>query len=356
MACGGSDDSAELAQALDRVRQQGVPGVQVVVTEDVADTFHADGVGDLATGSPIPDDGRIRIASNTKTFVATVMLQLVDEGKVGLDIPVERYLPGMIAGNGYDGNRITVRNLLQHTGGIPNYIDPEKIAKSIGNRDRQPFDAEQVVRETLRTKAPLGEPGAKMEYSNTGYLLAGMVIERVGGRSIGTEIIERIIEPAGLTSTYYPEPGESTLREPYIHGYDTVDGKLTDVTELDAYGIGGADGALVSTGADLNRFLIALLGGRLLPPHLLAEMKSTVPTDLPLPGLRGVGLGLFRFETSCGSQVWGHGGGAPGFGTVGGVTPDGRAVTLTANHMPPTERAMTAMSAARDVALCAEQP
>ncbi|MFE7719087.1 serine hydrolase domain-containing protein [Nocardia rhizosphaerihabitans] len=346
--------SAEFTQAMDRILQERVPGVQVVVTADGKHTFHTAGVGNVATGGLISEDAYLRIASNTKTFVATVILQLVEEGKVGLDVPVERYLPGVIAGNGYDGNRITVRNLLQHTGGLPNYIDPEKIAKSIGNRYRQPFDAEQVVRETLRANVPLGEPGTKTAYSNTGYLLAGLVVERVSGQSIGTEISKRIIEPLGLTSTYYPEPGESTLRAPHMYGYDIVDGKLTDVTELDDYGVGGADGALVSTGADLNRFFIALLAGRLLPPHRLAEMKSTVPSDLPIPGLRGIGLGLFRYETSCGSEFWGHGGGAPGFGTIGGVTADGRAVTLIANYVPPSEQAMTAMGVARDAALCAK--
>ncbi len=326
----------------------------MVSTADGKDTFHAAGVGNVETGAPIAEDAHIRIASNTKSFVATVVLQLVAEGKVGLDVPVERYLPGVVAGNGYDGNRITVRNLLQHTAGLPNYIDPEKMAKSLGNRYRQPFDTEQVVRETLREKAPLGAPGAKVEYSNTGYLLAGLVVERVTGRSIGTELSKRIIEPLGLASTYYPAPGESTLRAPHLHGYDMVDGKLTDVTELDDYGIGGADGALVSTGADLNKFFIALLGGRLLTPPLLAEMKSTVPADLPLPGLRGVGLGLFRYQTSCGSEFWGHSGGAPGFGTVGGVIPDGRAVTLTVNFLPPSEQVLTAIGAARDIALCAK--
>ncbi|MFD3459175.1 serine hydrolase domain-containing protein [Nocardia fluminea] len=346
--------SAEFTQAMDRILQERVPGVQVVVTADGKHTFYTAGVGNVATGGLISEDAYLRIASNTKTFVATVILQLVEEGKVGLDVPVERYLPGVISGNGHDGNRITVRNLLQHTGGLPNYIVPEKIAKSIGNRHRQPFDAEQVVRETLRTNAPLGEPGTQTAYSNTGYLLAGLVVERVSGHSIGTEISKRIIEPLGLTSTYYPEPGESTLRAPHLHGYDVVDGKLTDVTELDDYGVGGADGALVSTGADLNRFFIALLAGQLLPPHRLAEMKSTVPSDLPLPGLRGIGLGLFRYETSCGSEFWGHGGGAPGFGTIGGVTADGRAVTLIANYMPPSEQAMTAMGVARDAALCAK--
>ncbi|MGW0249575.1 serine hydrolase domain-containing protein [Nocardia goodfellowii] len=358
VACGRADEPpapppAELAQALDRVLREQVPGVQIVVTEDGTDIVYSAGVGDVATAAPIPDDARIRIASNTKAFIATVMLQLVDEGKVGLEIPVEHYLPGIVAGNGYDGTRITVRNLLQHTAGLPNYIDPDKMAKSIGNRYRQPFDAEEEVRETLRTKAPLAEPGALMEYSNTGYLVAGLVIERVAGRSIGAELRKRIIEPLGLASTYYPEPGESILRAPALHGYDMVEGKLTDVTELDDYGIGGADGALVSTGADLNRFFLALLSGRLLPAGLLAEMQRTVPTELPLPGLRGAGLGLFRYETSCGTQFWGHGGGAPGFGTLGGATPDGRAVTLTANFMPSAEQALTALGAARDAAFCA---
>ncbi|WP_433206314.1 serine hydrolase domain-containing protein [Nocardia sp. CA-107356] len=357
-ACGRSDDpapraySAELTQAIDRILQQSVPGLQMVVTENGHNSFRAAGVGDLATGQPFSDDARIRIASNTKTFVATVVLQLVGEGKIDLDGPIERYLPGLLQGNGYAGNRITVRNLLQHTAGIPNYIDPAKLSKSVGNRHHQPLEADQVVRETLQTKAALGEPGTRMEYSNTSYLLAGMLIERVTGRTVQTEITERIIEPLHLTSTYYPEPGESTLRTPYAHGYDLVDGQLTEATELDAYGVGGADGALVSTGAELNRFFLALLDGRLLPPQLLSEMKRTVPSDLPLPGLQGAGLGLFRYELSCGLEVWGHGGSAPGFVTTGGVTADRRAVTLTTNLQPPTAQFVAALGDARDAAIC----
>ncbi|MGW4771790.1 serine hydrolase domain-containing protein [Nocardia sp. NPDC004278] len=360
---GTSDDSnattaaepPELRSALDDAVRQGIPGVQVVITQDGRDRAVTSGAADTTSGRAFALDDRIRIASNTKSFVATVMLQLVGEGKIELDAPVERYLPGFVHGNGYDGHRITVRNLLQHTAGLADYIEPEKMAKSAGNLHRQPFDAATLVGEVLATKPPLAEPGERMIYSNAGYLLAGLVIEQVTGRPIGTEITTRIIQPLELASTYYPEPGETALRGSHAHGYLVIDGQRTDATELDPYGIGGADGAIVSTGADLNRFFTALLGGRLLAPHLLDEMQRTVPADALQPGAQA-GLGLMRIPVSCGTEVWGHGGATLGFATRGGVTADGVAVTVTANLLPQPTEAATAMKAAFDAAVCPPEP
>ncbi|MFI7000980.1 serine hydrolase domain-containing protein [Nocardia sp. NPDC050175] len=339
-------------RALDAVVRAGLPGAQVVVTERDRDWIATSGVGDLATGARFPDNGHIRIGSNTKTFTATVLLQLVAEGKVGLDAPVERYLPGVVQGFGNDGTRITVRNLLQHTSGLP---DMEQLLSKAPQPDLarmrwQRFDAADVVRQVLTLPSRFA-PGAKAEYSNTNYLLIGMLIERVTGQPIAAEITRRIIEPLGLRETYYPAPGENGLRDPHPLGYAEFDGRLVDYTDFDPSWAGAA-GAMISTGAELNRFFIALLAGKLLPPAQLAEMKrNPLPFDR-MPGA-GYGLGLIHYPVPCGKEVWGHGGSISGFRTRNGVTADGRAVTIVVNQVLDSGPSDDAVLKAFDAAVCA---
>ncbi|WP_233434192.1 serine hydrolase domain-containing protein [Nocardia yamanashiensis] len=346
---GRSEIVGELGALVDR---HGLPGAQVVVSDRGGSWVASAGVGDVEQRTPFPDEGRVRIGSNTKTFTATVILQLVAEGKVDLDAPVERYLPGVVRGQGFDGNRITIRNLLQHTSGLPEYgelIDPQLRANPLTQ-----FDTGELVRRALALPAVF-EPGAQWSYSNTNYLVAAMVIEQVTASTIDRQITSRIIEPLGLRATYYPARGETVLRDPHPSGYLLVDGKQTDITRLEVSGAGAA-GAMVSTGADLNTFFTALLSGRLLPPAQLAEMKRTVTIDAPGPPL-GYGLGLMHRELSCGKDTWGHGGDIDGFQTRGGVTADGRAVTVSVNQIPSDldaiDEIITDIMKVVDTALCA---
>ncbi|MFB9909010.1 serine hydrolase domain-containing protein [Allokutzneria oryzae] len=335
----------ELARALDHlVRVGGVPGAQAVVSERGRSREVASGAGDLRTGRPFPHQAHVRIGSNTKTFVATVVLQLVAEGRVRLDTAVEQYLPGVVRGNGNDGTRITVRHLLQHTSGLPDYLE---LVNPLRDRWRH-FEAAELVKTALTLRSHF-EPGAKWEYSNTNYVLTGMLIEKMTGRSAAEEITRRIITPLGLAATYYPLPHETGVRGPHPRGYQEIDGRRVDFTEQDP-SWGGAAGAMVSTGADVNRFFASLLAGRLLPPALLEEMKRTVPADV-FPGA-AYGLGLIRIPVSCGKEFWGHGGSIPGFRTRGGATADGRAVNVTVNQVLPTEQANAAVMRAVDTAVC----
>jgi len=354
------DDAAraQIVRALNAVTQRGLPGAQVVITGPGVDWTATSGVGDLRTGAPFPAHAEVRIGSNTKTFVSTVLLQLVAEGKVDLDAPVERYLPGVIRGNGNDGNHITIRELLQHSSGLPEYLAPEDPSNPQQANAaqlqlspatlRQHYTTQELVTHAL-TMPPQFEPGAKSVYTNTNYLVAGMVIERVTGQSVAAQIDRRILTPLGMRGTYFPRDGDIGIRDPHPHGYFTVDGKPVDVTEFDTSWAGAA-GAMVSTGADLNRFFTALLNGKLLPAAQLAQMQQTRPNDR-LPG--GYGLGLARLPVSCGAQVWGHGGDVPGFETMDGVRADGRAVTVTVNGTPPDERGYDTVVKAFDTAMCA---
>ncbi|MEV6912065.1 serine hydrolase domain-containing protein [Amycolatopsis sp. NPDC051071] len=324
------------------------PGGQVVVTEHGRSREVARGSGDLRTGKPFPRESRIRIGSNTKTFVAAVVLQLVAEGKVNLDAPIERYLPGVVRGEGNDGTRISVRQLLQHTSGLPDYV---RVTDIYANRWKS-VEAGKLIKAAMTLK-PDFAPGTGWTYSNTNYILAGLLVEKVTGKPVSTEITRRIITPLRLENTYYPRPGDTGIKGPHPRGYETTEtGALIDYTEQNP-SWGGAAGAMISTGEDLNRFFTALLAGRVVPPAQLAEMKRTV-ASAEQPG--GYGLGLIRNLTSCGKDLWGHGGSIPGFRTRGGVTTDGRAVNVTVNQIVPEQNGSADVLKVADVAICGTHP
>ncbi|MEU4317452.1 serine hydrolase domain-containing protein [Nocardia fluminea] len=346
---------AEIAAALNNAVRQGYPGAQAVITENGHTWTVAAGVADLATGRPFSDDDRLRIASNTKPFVATVMLQLVAEGKVELDAPVERYLPGVVHGPGIDGNRITIRNLLQHTSGLPEYAAefgaPPKPGQVAGLTEQVRWgttDTAEVIRNVLTAPADF-EPGAQWAYSNTNYAIAGMVIEQITGNPVGTEITHRVIVPLGLHNTYYPNPDEIDIRGPHPKGYTEIDGVRVDYTSQNVSWAGAA-GAMVASGADLNHFFLALLDGQLLPPAQLAEMKNVRPTGVD--STWAYGLGLARMTMSCGNELWGHTGGLSGTVTYGGVVlTTGRAITIALNQDLMDDRSREG-SRAFDAAAC----
>ncbi|MEV5198445.1 serine hydrolase domain-containing protein [Streptomyces sp. NPDC053720] len=304
------------------------------------------GVGDLRTGAKVPKDGQVRAGSNTKAFTAVVTLQLVAEKKLALDAPVDTYLPGLLRGEGIDGRHITIRQLLQHTSGLPEYLDKGAVLK-----DRQRYyEPRELLDSALAQKAHFS-PGAKWEYNNTNYLVAGLIIQKVTGRPLGEEINRRIVDRIGLRHTYFPTPGDMTIREPHAKGYhrDAADSPWRDVTELDP-SWGWAAGAVITTNSDLNRFYTALLDGKLLPPAQLAQMRTTVPAEARGPGVR-YGLGLTSTPLSCGGVYWGHGGTALGYRTRGGVTEDGRAAGIAVTTAP-TGAASQRVEAAVDTALC----
>ncbi|MFJ2804893.1 serine hydrolase domain-containing protein [Kitasatospora sp. NPDC087271] len=328
------------------VRDDGLPAALAGVQgRDGRTRTYTAGVGDVTTRAKVPVDGQVRIGSNTKTFTAVVVLQLVGEGKIGLDEPVESYLPGLVRGDGIDGRHITVRQLLQHTSGLPDYegyIDEP----SIQHRYFEPRDLLDIA---FQHKADFA-PGASFKYSSTNYVLAGLVVQKVTGRPIAEQIDQRIIKPLGLRHTYYPAQGDRTIREAHPQGYlkDATDGHLIDFTELDP-SAGGAAGQMISTNSDINQFFTALLGGRLLQPAQLAQMRTTVPIG---DSGAAYGLGLISRPLSCGGVYWGHGGDIPGYETRGGATDDGRAVNIAVTTVPPDAAGSEHVENVVDTALC----
>ncbi|MEU7552817.1 serine hydrolase domain-containing protein [Streptomyces sp. NPDC044571] len=327
------------------VRSDGLPAALASVKEREGRTrTYTAGVGDLATGSKVPKDGQVRIGSNTKVFTAVVVLQLVGEGKIGLDAAVDTYLPGLVRGEGIDGRRITVRQLLQHTSGLPNYTD------HLGD-DVRYFEPRELLDIALRHKADFA-PGTQWGYSNTNYVLAGLIIQKVTGRPLAKEMDQRIIKRIGLRHTYFPAPGDTTIREPHPRGYyrASPDAPLRDVTDTDP-SWGWAAGQLISTTSDLDQFFTALLAGHLLPAAQLAEMRTTVPAEYFGSGAR-YGLGLVSKPLSCGGVYWGHGGSIPGYETRGGATDDGRAADIAVTVQGAEESAVERVESVVDTALC----
>lgn len=349
-------DRAGFQRRLDRlVQRTGLPGAIATVRDaDGRVRTWTSGTSDLRTGADFPDDARVRIASNTKTFTATVVLQLVGEGEIDLDAPVERYLPGVVRGAGHHGREITVRHLLQQTSGLPDY-DALVIEAggSLGSVLHTYFEPYELLAAALDTKGRFA-PGEEWEYSNTNYVLLGLLVQRVTGRPIGEEITRRIIRPLELRDTYWPAAGEQHIRGPHPRGYlsEEPGAPWRDATRMDP-SLGWAAGQLVSTPADLGTFMAALLDGRLLEPAQLAEMRETVraPHFDAEPGWR-YGLGLARKRLDCGIVGWGHGGDIQGFETRNLVTDDGRWAVVAVTGLPTTLEMVAEVSETVDDLIC----
>ncbi|MEV6548087.1 serine hydrolase domain-containing protein [Streptomyces sp. NPDC051597] len=316
-------------QAMDAAVADGVPGV-VGRAEDGGRVWNGDaGVADLRTGRERRAEDRYRIGSITKTFVATVVLQLEAEGRLSLDDTVDHWLPGVVRGHGHDGTRITLRQLLNHTSGIYSYTEDEDFGQRVFGTDflRHRYDSytPRQLTDIAMKHAPDFAPGASWHYSNTNFILAGMVIEKATGHSYATEIERRVLGPLGLRATSLPGT-DARMPKPSGRAYSKLSEKTTgrtyDVTALNP-SVGGSAGEMVSDSADLNRFYRALLTGKLLPRRQLAEMTTTVPVGPDHPEGR-YGLGLMTTTLPCGVAVWGHDGGIHGSSSMALTTKDGR--------------------------------
>ncbi|WP_371493493.1 beta-lactamase family protein [Kitasatospora sp. NBC_00374] len=300
----GSLDAAVAAM----VKQGGASAALGAVREGSRPTWKgAAGTSDVATGAPVDENGRFRIGSVTKAFVSTVVLQLVGEHRLGLDDPIERFLPGEVP----NGAAVTVRQLLNHTSGLPNHTDDPAFdftKPDWAERGRwKDYRAQDLV-DIANRFPPLAAPGTAWNYSNTNYVLAGMIIAKVTGHTWNEEVDRRIVRPLGLTHTSMPV-SSPFIPGPHAHGYLQLPAGPADVT-LENPSWAGPAGGGISTTADLNRFIAALLGGKLLRPAELAEMQRTTG----LGDGKDYGLGLQRYDTPCG-LYWGLTGGIPGYHT-----------------------------------------
>ncbi|MFD7497324.1 serine hydrolase domain-containing protein [Streptomyces sp. NPDC059832] len=302
---------ATRAALRDVVEKGGQPGVAAKTLDGRSSWYGAAGHADTATGRERSPGDHFRGASITKTFIATVLLQLEAEGKLSLDDSVETWLPGLVRGNGYDGSRITLRQLLNHTSGIANHTsDPEFVHDAAGpGFPEHRYDThtpEELVAVALKYP-PRPDPEKAPSYSNTNFVIAGMVIEKAAGHTYAQEATRRIIRPLKLRGTSFPGTAPQ-LPDPHPVGYsrfhqDAPDAEIHDATEQNMTWL-GASGDIISTTGDLNRFQRALMRGELLPQAQMKEMLAEVSAS----NGTGYGLGVEFAELSCGVKVVGKSG------------------------------------------------
>ncbi|MGW5158724.1 serine hydrolase domain-containing protein [Nonomuraea wenchangensis] len=334
-AADGPDRQA-LGQTLDAVTAAGMYGIYSQVRDGGWTWKGASGVADVGTGRPVRPDMVHRIGSITKTFVSVAILQQVERGTIELDAPVGRYLPDLVPGE--RGRRITVRMLLNHTSHIADYIVPafpsllEGSVKSLeDNRFRRVAPKELVKMGLAGT--PTGEPGATPgSYSNTNYVLAGLLLEKVTRTDAADHITRHVIRKAGLRHTSFPRTPH--IPGPHSGAYESWYGFFDPPRDFSVYDMSwaGTAGAITSTMDDLNRFYRALLRGELLGPAQLAEMRTTVPVRAG-GGVVDYGLGIYAIDLpSCG-RFWGHDGGVFGMATQSLSSEDGeRQVSIGVNR------------------------
>jgi D-alanyl-D-alanine carboxypeptidase len=290
-----------------------LPGVIVYLRQgDREPWIAAAGVADIATGAKLTVDARFRGGSSLKSLVAAVVLQLVEEGALSLDDTMTRYLPPDVTGRFANSHRITVRMLLNHTAGVPEWLTEGARAQIVANPAKV-WDVSEFLDMAAAQPVPFA-PGQGWGYSNTDYNLLGLIIERVTGKPWREAVTTRIIMPIGLTGTSLPEPGGPGLDGSFMHGYGLVGGKVADFSIVDSSMAGAAGGAaLVTTVQDLAGFLAALRAGQLFrKPTTFADMATFV--DAPdVGGQVGYGLGLQKYLLPGGVALIGHLGGTAGY-------------------------------------------
>jgi D-alanyl-D-alanine carboxypeptidase len=334
----GSQSEPNLQDAADRlIETSDIPAVITLVEVDGHRTVVVAGDAEIGVRKARPED-RFWVGSITKSFVAVVVMQLVDEGRLHLGDRVDALLPGRLR----HGGRIRLANLLNHTSGLPEYmlLDPWRTA--VARNPRVVISPGRLV--SAAGRGPLGfPPGSQASYSNTNYLVLAEIVRRITGRPLVAAFRERIFTPLGLGATTY-QPGRRIVTDDQLHGYDVDPIPPVDTSE-NTYGGPWADGGIVSNARDLAVFFGALLRGQLVVPRLLARMETIVPRS------HGEGMGLYRLNNPCGEFLYGHTGGTPGFVTFAAGSRDGRRLYVVDWSGVSTE-AIAAMDEYLDDLLC----
>lgn len=318
-------DDAGLQAVLHTALSQGAPGAMVRVDDNGTVHRLSEGVADRATGRAITTTDRFRVGSVTKSFSAVVLLQLVDEGRLDLDASVNTYLPGLLP-----DDRITVRQVMSHRSGLYDYTN-DMFAQTVPGFEsvrNKVFSYQDLVTLSLK-HGVTNAPGAAYSYSNTNFVVAGMLIEKLTGHSVATEYQHRIFTPLNLTDTFYVHP-DTAIPGTHANGYLTPDeagGALVDSTEQTVSWAQSA-GAIISSTQDLDTFFSALMSGQLMSAAQLTQMQQWTTVN----STQGYGLGLRRRDLSCGISVYGHTGTVQGYYTYAFASKDGkRSVTALAN-------------------------
>jgi D-alanyl-D-alanine carboxypeptidase len=348
----GVPDPDRLQPLLDEVVRAGAPGAAMFARDAEGEWDGSSGMAAVGGRDLDPDD-HFRVGSVTKTYVATAVLQLVEQRRLGLADTVEQRLPGLLP----YGSRVTLRQLLDHTSGVPDYLAAAPLGDywTHGPGSARAWRPRELVG-LVAAAPPAFEPGSSWGYSNTNYVLLGLMIERVTGLPLGAELDRGILRPLGLDETTFPI-NEQEIPADRSQGYSAplgpdgrpTAGALVDVTSFNPSITWGA-GNMISSVEDVADFYSALLSGRLLSPELLAEMKRAVPTGV---AGAGYGTGLVRAELPCG-PAYGHTGGIFGFNTIALSSEDAgvQVVAFMNVFQPPSPAAADALQRAAVDAYC----
>ncbi|MFI0714718.1 serine hydrolase domain-containing protein [Streptomyces inhibens] len=326
-------DPAELNAAMENVHRAGVPGLFAEVRDGDQVWRGAAGVADVATGRPVTADMRHRVGSITKTFTAAAVLQQVESGRIGLDMPIGRYLPRLVPGE--RGDAITVRMLMNHTSGFPEYLPyaypslkaypviADTRPQSLEDHRFTRFDPNELIEMGVTApavRAPGDTPGV---YSNTNYLLLGQLLEEVTGTTAEQYITRNVIERAGLQDTGFP--AGLYVDGPHSQIYEAWFGMIDPPRDYSVYDMSwvGPTASLISTVTDLNRFFRRLFAGEIVSPSSLAQMQRTVPVVSQEGKTIDYGLGLHPMEAPGQGTFWGHGGTVWGAGALAMTSADG---------------------------------
>jgi len=345
--------AADVQRGLDGLvaARGGPPGAIATLYRNGHLTVVSAGRADIARKGLPRARQHMRIASVAKAFSGAVALGLVRDGRLGLDDTIGQRLTGMPSA--WAG--VTVRQMLGHTSGLPDYTESDAFVKH-AQQDPRGFVSPTGIIDWVRGDPLVFAPGSRYAYSNTDNIVIGLIAQAVTGRSYPDLLADMVFGPARLRGTSFPTRRLS-LPAPFLHGYAVAPGQAAqDVTSVLSPSGAWASGAVVSTPADLNAFIRADLGLRFFDTAQQLEQKQFVPggqSSPPGPGQNAAGLALFRYKTRCGT-VYGHTGNFPGYVQFAAATADGRrAVTTSLNIAAPTGALLGRLRAVQTTAVCA---
>ena len=324
----------------------GPPGASVLLSRGRQTKFLRAGVANVDTGAPFKRNKHMKIGSVSKAFSGAVALSLVDEGKLSLDDTIGERLPDLPA----PWWPVTLREILSHTGGIPNFTKSEGYQKYFGAHLHGQISKLGLI-DFVRDQPLTYPPGTRYEYSNTDNVIVALMAEEATGRSYEQLLRRKVLQPLGLHQTKLARGWK--VPAPLIHGYDTLPA-IEDLTTCCSMSFVSASGGIYSTPREVTRFVRGYVGGELFgraQHRAQFDFRVGGGSEPPGPGEQSVGLGVFRYRTRCGT-VFGHTGNFPGYTQFTASTRNGRrgltfSVNRQLNHDAPGELAPQAFKTLR---------
>ncbi len=346
------DTQAKLLRQLNALvaADLGPPGAVVTLRRGARTTVFTSGVSDLATGRKPRATDHMRIASMAKAFSGAVVFRLVANGRLRLNSTIGNVLPGLPRA----WRRVSVRRMLNHTSGLPDYTRSDGFRQQFQTAPRAYVSPEKLI-DWVRRDPLVFRPGSRYEYSNTDNIVIGLMAQEVTGRSYGSLLRRFVFRPLNLRETSFPTT--VPLPRPFLHGYQTEPGSPpNDVSTLLNPSGAWASGGIVSTPLDVNRFVRGLLGSELFPRKLQRSKQLRFVrggrSSPPGPGANSAGLAVFRYRTRCGT-VYGHTGTFPGYAQFMAATRDGRrGVTSSLNIEAPRGALLRQLREMQETAVC----